>query len=68
MINWLEGIKYDSAPAVATLKPYYQGLISRYFPDEVSWYRHRLRYLVDYWLPTSSFGTCHYTSTMSNIL
>ena len=29
--------KHDKAPDVTRLRPYYQDLISRYFPDEVAW-------------------------------
>ena len=44
MLDWVRRFnqydlytKRDRTPEVATLKPYYQGLISRYFPNEVAW-------------------------------
>jgi len=29
--------KHDAAPNVASLRPYYQALIDRYFPLEIRW-------------------------------
>lgn len=29
--------KSDSPPNVQELRPYYEGLIKKYFPDEVEW-------------------------------
>jgi inositol oxygenase len=44
MLDWVRRFnqydlytKHDRPPDVAALKPYYQDLISRYFPDEISW-------------------------------
>ncbi|MCY3840328.1 MAG: hypothetical protein OXH09_17050 [Gammaproteobacteria bacterium] len=32
-----EGIKHDSPPDVAALRPFYEDLVGRYFPAEIPW-------------------------------